>query len=152
MEQELSERLRLLIVEARFYEKYSDDLLKGATIELEKAKASYDIVSVPGALEIPAVIAFAAKGKIRYDGYVALGCIIRGATLHFDIVSNESCRGLINLSVHKNLAIGNGILVAENDKQAGERASVGEKNKGGFAAKAALDLVFIKKKLMCVSA
>ncbi|RCL01391.1 MAG: Riboflavin synthase beta-chain [Candidatus Tokpelaia sp. JSC085] len=146
MEQEFSNKLRLLIVEARFYEQYSDDLLKGAKKELGKAGVTYDIVTVPGALEIPAVIAFAAKGQIHYDGYVALGCIMRGATYHFDIVANESCRGLTSLSVDQNLAIGNGILTVENDRQARERVDETKKNKGGFAVKAALTLIAIKKK------
>lgn len=140
------ERLpHLLIVEARFYDDISDALLKGAIDALEEVDASYDVVTVPGALEIPAAIVFAEKSEKKYDGYIALGCVIRGETYHFEIVANESCRGLSDLSVHKKLAIGNGILTVENDDQAWERAKSDKKNKGGFAAKAALCMIELKK-------
>lgn len=133
----------LLIVEARFYDDISDALLKGATDTLEAMHASFDVVTVPGALEIPATIVFAEKCK-KYDGYVALGCVIRGETYHFEIVANESCRSLADLAVRKKLAIGNGILTVENDEQAWARAKCDEKNKGGFAAKAALRMIALK--------
>lgn len=145
MKQEPLKKLHVLIVEARFYEKHADNLLEGAKAALKKAGASYDLVTVPGALEIPAAIAFAARGARHYDGYIALGCVIRGQTYHFDIVANESCRGLTDLSVRDGLAIGNGILTVENAVQADERASVTKKDKGGFAARAALDMIVIKK-------
>lgn len=147
MNKKPSKDLHLLIVEARFYEELSDALLEGAKAALDQAEASYEIITVPGALEIPAVIAFAEEGETRFDGYVALGCVIRGETYHFDIVANESCRGLMDLSMHRNLAIGNGILTVESEGQGWERASVAEKDKGGFAAKAALEMIAIKKKL-----
>lgn len=136
----------VLIVEARFYEDISDALLKGATEALKEAGADFDVITVPGALEIPAAIAFAEKNEKKYDGYVALGCVIRGETYHFEIVSNESCHGLEELSVRKKLAIGNGILTVENEKQAWERADADKKNKGGFAAHAALRMIELKKK------
>lgn len=139
--------LHLLIIEARFYEELSDALLEGAKAALDQAEASYEIITVPGALEIPAVIAFAEEDETRFDGYVALGCVIRGETYHFDIVANESCRGLMDLSMHRNLAIGNGILTVEDEGQGWERASAAKKDKGGFAAKAALEMIAIKKKL-----
>ena len=140
------ERLpHLLIVEARFYDDISDALLKGAVDALEEVDATYDVITVPGALEIPAAIVFAEKSEKQYDGYIALGCVIRGETYHFEIVANESCRGLSDLSVHKKLAIGNGILTVENDDQAWARAKSDEKNKGGFAAKAALCMIELKK-------
>jgi len=139
--------LHLLIIEARFYKELSDALLEGAKAALDQAQASYEIITVPGALEIPAVIAFAEEDETRFDGYVALGCVIRGETYHFDIVANESCRGLMDLSMHRNLAIGNGILTVEDEKQGWERASAAKKDKGGFAAKAALEMIAIKKKL-----
>ncbi|GAA5095021.1 6,7-dimethyl-8-ribityllumazine synthase [Bartonella acomydis] len=136
-----------MIVEARFYDEISDALLAGAVNTLQKAEASYDIVTVPGALEIPAAIAFAEENnKVSYDGYVALGCVIRGETYHFEIVANDSCRALMDLTVYKHLAIGNGILTVENEKQAWERAKQDQKNKGGFAAEAVLCMIALKKR------
>jgi len=146
MKQKPSNNLHVLIVEARFYGELSDALLEGAKTALEEVGVRYEVVTVPGALEIPATIAFAAKGATGYDGYIALGCIIRGETYHFDIVANESCRGLTDLSVRQNLAIGNGILTVEDEEQAWERASVAKKDKGGFAANAALAMIAMKKK------
>ena len=145
----------LLIVEARFYDDLADTLMEGATAALKEANATYDVITVPGALEIPAVIAMALDGADEggkdYDGFVALGTVIRGETYHFDIVSNESSRALMDLSVSESLAIGNGILTVENWEQAWKRASlhdgVGEKDKGGFAARAALTMIDIKKRL-----
>lgn len=147
MNKKPSKDLHLLIVEARFYEELSDALLEGAKAALDQAGASYEVITVPGALEVPAVIAFAEEDETRFDGYIALGCVIRGETYHFDIVANESCRGLMDLSMRRNLAIGNGILTVEDERQAWERASIAEKDKGGFAAKAALEMIAIKKKL-----
>lgn len=147
MEKEIGKKLHILIVEARFYEAISDELLAGAVSALQKAKVNYDIITVPGALEIPSAIAFAEKGSsVSYDGYIALGCVIRGETYHFEIVANDSCRALMDLTVHKHLAIGNGILTVENEEQAWERAKKEKKNKGGFAAEAALCMIALKKK------
>src|SRR6202789_1600401 len=117
----------ILIVEARFYEQISDGLLDGAAAALEKAGATFDRIAVPGALEIPVAVLFAAKasegaGK-TYDGFVALGCVIRGETYHFEVVSNESARGLVDLGLHHGLCIGNGILTVENEAQALVRAA-----------------------------
>jgi 6,7-dimethyl-8-ribityllumazine synthase len=140
-----------LIVEARFYDDMADALLEGATFALEEAGATFDVVTVPGALEIPATIAMALDGAdndgTQYDGFVALGMVIRGETYHFDIVSNESSRALMDLAVSESLAIGNGILTVENDEQAWVRARRSEKDKGGFAARAALTMIELKKKL-----
>jgi 6,7-dimethyl-8-ribityllumazine synthase len=141
----------VLIVEARFYEHISDALLAGAAAALEKAGATFDRIAVPGALEIPAAILFAAKasegaGK-TYDGFVALGCVIRGETYHFEIVSNESARGLTDLGLHHGLCIGNGILTVENEKQALARAARDELDKGGDAARACLALIALKARL-----
>lgn len=142
---------KLLIVEARFYDHLADGLLAGAKAALDEAGASYDIVTVPGALEIPAAIAFAAEagenGGVVYDGYVALGCVIRGETYHFDVVANESARGIMDLSTMLGLAIGNGILTVENEAQALARARVSEMNKGGGAAEAALAVLRHKRAL-----
>ncbi|WP_273783442.1 6,7-dimethyl-8-ribityllumazine synthase [Bartonella sp. AU15XJBT] len=146
MMKEIRKKPHVLIVEARFYEDISDALLKGAVSALQKAGASYDIITVPGALEIPAAITFAEQNKISYDGYVALGCVIRGETYHFEIVANDSCRALMDLTVHKCLAIGNGILTVENEEQAWVRAKQDDKNKGGFAAEAALCMIALKKR------
>jgi len=141
----------ILIVEARFYDDMADALLEGATFALEEAGATFDVVTVPGALEIPAAIAMALDGAdndgTQYDGFVALGMVIRGETYHFDIVSNESSRALMDLAVSESLAIGNGILTVENDEQAWVRARRSEKDKGGFAARAALTMIELKKKL-----
>jgi 6,7-dimethyl-8-ribityllumazine synthase len=139
----------LLIVEARFYDEMSDALLEGAKAALDDAGATYEIVAVPGALEIPAVIIFAQiaeeEGGRKFDGYVALGVIIRGETYHFDVVSNESSRGLMQLSIETGAAIGNGILTVENEEQGWRRARKSELDKGGFAARAALRMIELKK-------
>jgi len=141
---------RLLIVEARFYDDLSDALLEGAKAALDAAGAQYDVVTVPGALEIPAAISFALDGAENggtdYDGFVALGCVIRGETYHFDIVANESCRALMDLAVEESLAIGNGILTVENDEQAWARAKRSEGDKGGFAARAALTMIALRER------
>jgi 6,7-dimethyl-8-ribityllumazine synthase len=134
----------LLIVEARFYDDFADELLKGATAALKAAGHSWDVVTVPGALEIPGAISLAADTG-RYDGYVALGTVIRGETYHFEVVSNESARGIMALTLD-GLAIGNGILTCENDEQAWVRARVSEKDKGGDAAKAALAMMALREK------
>ena len=132
----------LLIVEARFYTDIADELAAGALSAVETAGATADRIAVPGALEIPGAIALAdSKANGLYDGYVALGCVIRGETTHYDYVCGESARGLMDLSVHKGLCIGNGILTVENRDQAMARALMSEKNKGGGAAEAALAMV-----------
>jgi 6,7-dimethyl-8-ribityllumazine synthase len=138
--------LRVLIVEARYYAHIADDLLKGATTVLDEAGAEYDVVTVPGALEIPAAIAIAGDAG-NYDGAVALGCVIQGQTFHFDIVAMQSARALIDLSVARMLPVGNGILTVDTEAQALERAKPGERNKGGEAAKAALALIRLKRDL-----
>jgi 6,7-dimethyl-8-ribityllumazine synthase len=140
----------LLIVEARFYDDLADALLEGAKAALDAAGATYDVATVPGALEIPAVISFALdgaeEGGTEYDGYVALGTVIRGETYHFDIVANESSRALMDLATDESLAIGNGILTTENDEQAWARARRSEGDKGGFAARAALTMIALRER------
>ncbi|MBO6539231.1 MAG: 6,7-dimethyl-8-ribityllumazine synthase [Rhizobiaceae bacterium] len=130
----------LLIVEARFYEELSDALLAGAKTALEQAGATHDVITVPGALEVPGAISFAINANKGYDGFVALGCVIRGETYHFEIVANESSRALMDLSV-AGAPIGNGILTVEDESQAWARARQNEGDKGGFAAKAALTMI-----------
>lgn len=146
-----SVKLRMLIVEARFYNDIADALLRGASHVLDQAGAHYDCITVPGALEIPAAIAFAvdaaAAKRAPYDGVVALGCVIQGETYHFELVSNESSRGLMDLSVSRQLAIGNGILTVDNEGQARVRAGNDDRNKGAAAARAALAMVALKRKL-----
>lgn len=141
----------ILIVEARFYEDIADDLIKGAVAALDAAGASHDRIAVPGALEIPPAIALtrsvahspAPPDAPHYDGFVALGCVIRGETSHYDIVAGESARGLMDLGLARGLAIGNGILTVDTRAQALVRA--GEKDKGGDAARACLALIAIKQ-------
>lgn len=142
------EKVRILIVEGRFYSDLSDELLRGATDAITAFGAEYDVITVPGALEIPAVISIAEDAAgVYYDGYVALGCVIRGETYHFEIVSNESSRGLMDLAVSKGLAIGNGILTVEDEEQAWARARVSEGDKGGGAARACLEVLSIRQTL-----
>lgn len=143
-------KAHLLVIEARFHDALADALLDGATHALKDAGATYDIVTVPGALEIPAVITFAldgaAEGGTAYNGFVALGTVVRGDTYHFEIVANESSRALMDISVQEAVAIGNGILTTENDEQAWARARRNEGDKGGFAARAALTMIAHKER------
>ena len=140
---------RILIVEARFYAHIADALLAGATRVLDEAGATYDRITVPGALEIPAAIAMALDAAKRnpYDGVVALGCVIQGETYHFELVSNESARGLMDLSIARQLPLGNGVLTVDTEAQALARATADDRNKGGSAARAALAMVALKRKL-----
>ena len=147
----MTEAPRILIVEARFYDDLADALLEGAKDALRARGADFDVVTVPGALEVPTVIAMADEaGKYptapRYDGFVALGTIIRGETYHFEIVSNESAAGITQLGL-KGLATGNGILTTEDEDQAWARARRSEGDKGGGAARTALDLIALRKRL-----
>jgi 6,7-dimethyl-8-ribityllumazine synthase len=142
---------RILIVEARYYDDIADALLAGAMAALKAAKAEVERVSVPGALEIPGAIAIAleAAGRKRrkYDGAVALGCVIRGDTIHFDIVSHQSARGLMDISIARAFPIGNGIITVDTEAQALARARAEEQDKGGDAARAALALIALKRRL-----
>lgn len=138
---------RILIVEARFYDDIATSLLDGATAALERALAQFERVTVPGALEIPPAILFASQSDKGYDGYVALGCVIRGETFHFEIVAGESARGLMELGVRHGLCIGNGILTVEDERQAEVRARRDGGDKGGDAARACLALVELKARL-----
>ncbi|MES2907090.1 MAG: 6,7-dimethyl-8-ribityllumazine synthase [Pseudomonadota bacterium] len=134
---------RILIVEAPYYAHIAENLLKGAQAVLHEVGARVEIISVPGALEIPTSIALAAK---NYDGFVALGCVIRGETTHYESVANESARGLIDLGLRERVCIGNGILTVENEVQAIVRAMPEKLDKGGFAARACLSLIALKRK------
>jgi 6,7-dimethyl-8-ribityllumazine synthase len=133
-----------LIVEARFYAHLNDLLVAGARKVLEDAGHEVEVLAVPGALEVPGAIALASESE-RYDGFVAIGVVIRGETYHFEIVAGESARAIMALTLD-GLAIGNGILTVENEEQALVRADPAQKNKGGEAAKAALALYELRRK------
>ncbi len=143
---------RILIVEARFYEDIADALFAGVRSVLESAGARFDRIAVPGAFEIPAVIAMAERAASSgrgqaYDGYIALGCVIRGETTHYDYVAGESARGLMDLAIREGLAIGYGILTTETREQAWVRADPAQKNKGADAAHACLQQIAIRRRL-----
>lgn len=146
-------QLGVLIVASRYYDGITEALIQGATAALDAAGVGYEIIEAPGALEIPPVIAMAIEAKRftkwtaegRYKGAVALGCVIRGETTHYDIVAGESARALMDLSVRCCLPIGNGILTVENEAQAWERASADKLDKGGDAAKACLALIKLRE-------
>ena len=135
---------KFLIIEARFYEQFNDMLVAGAKAALKAAGHKVEVITVPGALEIPGAIALADEGG-GYDGYVAIGVVIRGETYHFEIVAGESARGIMALTMD-GVAIGNGILTVENEQQALVRADPAQKDKGGEAAKAAMALLALKEK------
>ncbi len=134
---------KALIIEARFYDEINDMLVQGAQTVLEGAGVEYDVLTVPGALEISAALNFT---KDKYDAFVTLGCVIRGETTHYEICCNESARGIYDLVLQHNLALGNGIQTVENKMQAITRADPAQKNKGAGAAEAALRMLEIKKK------
>ena len=137
---------RFLIVEARFYEGFNEMLIAGARAALEAAGHEVEVMAVPGALEIPGAIALAEQSG-RYDGFVAIGVVIRGETYHFEIVAGESARGLLALTMD-GVAIGNGILTVENEAQALVRADPAQKDKGGEAAKAAMALFEVRQRFV----
>ena len=142
---------RALIVEARFYDDIQDALMEGAVAELKAAGLTHDVITVPGALEIPAAAVIALDAAERhgkpYDAVIALGCVIRGETIHFEIVSMESSRALMDLAVSRKIPLGNGIITVNTDEQAWERARISDLNKGGDAARAALAMLRIKRRL-----
>jgi 6,7-dimethyl-8-ribityllumazine synthase len=135
--------MRVLIVEARYHAHISDALVDGATRELEKGGASFERISVPGALEIPATIAMAARGVRPFDGYVALGSILRGPGFHFEIIAGESAHGLMRLGVEQGLCIGNGIIATDLEEDALALAQ----ESGGDAARACLTLIHLRARL-----
>ena len=144
----MSIRPHLLVVRAPFYQDIIAELTRGAIQALDAAGATYEIIDVPGAFEIPAAIAMAeASAEKSYDGYVALGCVIRGETSHYDYVCGESARGLQELAFRDRLAIGFGVLTCENGEQAWARASVDRKNKGAEVANAALRMIVLKQEV-----
>ena len=142
---------RILVVEARYYDDVADLLLRGAKRVIRDAGATFDLVTVPGALEIPAAIMIglhaAAAREQPYDGVVALGCVIRGETSHYDIVAGESARAIMDISIALDMPVGNGILTVDTDAQARARARSGGEDKGGGAARATLALIRLKRTL-----
>ncbi|MGH6719307.1 MAG: 6,7-dimethyl-8-ribityllumazine synthase [Alphaproteobacteria bacterium] len=136
----------VLIVDARYYGDVGDRLLAGASAALKAAGATFDHVVVPGALELPAAVAMAIEGG-RYDGFVALGCVIRGETSHYDLVCNEAARGLNDLARRHQAPIGFGVLTCENGEQARVRADPKGKDKGGEAARACLAMIALRGRL-----
>ena len=143
--------MHFLIIDSPYYKEISEELLAGAVAALEAAGVSHRRISVPGVLEIPAALSMALvaadEDGEEYDGYVVLGCVIRGETSHYDIVANESARAVMTMAVEDVLAIGNGILTVDNADQAWERARRDRKNKGGGAAEAALAMARLKREL-----
>ena len=137
---------KILIVESRYYEHIATSLLDGATAALDLAHAQFERITVSGALEIPPAILFASQSDRGFDGYVALGCVIRGETYHFEIVAGESARGLMDLGLHHGLCVGNGILTVENEEQAEVRARRDGGDKGGDAARAVLSLIDVRQR------
>ncbi len=140
----MAEPVHILVAEARFYGDVADELLRGARAVLEEAGATYETVAVPGAFELPAALRMGVDSG-RFDGYVALGCVIRGETSHYDYVCGESARGLMDLCTRHGIALGYGILTTENREQAWARASRAEKDKGAVAARACLEMVALRR-------
>jgi 6,7-dimethyl-8-ribityllumazine synthase len=137
----------ILLVEAPYYSHIAEQLRRGAERALASAGATHEVITVPGAFEIPAAIGLVARATPRFDGFVALGCVIRGETTHYDHICAESARGLQELAVREGLAIGYGILTVENEAQALVRASMEGRDKGGEAVRACLALVDLKRRL-----
>ncbi|MCX7355633.1 MAG: 6,7-dimethyl-8-ribityllumazine synthase [Alphaproteobacteria bacterium] len=141
----MAKRPHILIVEARYYEAIADEMARGAVATLEAAGAAFERITVPGAFEIPAAVQMAVQTG-SYDGYVALGCVIRGETTHYDYVCGESARGLQDLAIRHAIAIGYGILTVENEAQAWDRARVDRQDKGGGAARVCLDMLSLRQR------
>lgn len=143
----MAKRPLVLILEARFYADIADALVGGAIAAIEQGGADYERVDVPGTFELPAALAMAVD-TARFDGFVALGCVIRGETTHYDYVCGESARGLNALAVRHRLALGYGVITAENQAQAWARAAQDQRNKGGDAARACLAMIALRRRLV----
>ena len=139
----MADPFHILIVEARFYEDIADELMLGAKAALNAASATFETVAVPGAYELPAAVRMAMESG-RFDGYIALGCVIRGETSHYDYVCSESARGLMALCTEHGIALGYGILTTEDRDQAWVRASRADKDKGAVAARACLQMIALR--------
>ena len=147
----MTEQPHVMIAVGRFYEDIADELVRGATAALQSAGATWELIEVPGAFEIPAAVSTAVRSlefvgaRRRFDGYVALGCVIRGETTHYDYVCGETARALQDLAVKYCLALGFGLLTVENREQAEERAGVNRRDKGGEAARVCLGMIDLKR-------
>ncbi len=137
----------LLVLEARYYNEINDNMLAGVKKACEEGSATFDVLSIPGSYELPSALNLVHQSKMKYDGYVLLGCVIRGATTHYDHICDSVFQSVQDLVVANNLALGQGILTCENYDQAFERADPSNMNYGGKAAKAALTMIDLKKKL-----
>ncbi len=150
----MTEHPHIMIVEARFYEDISDELARGAIQALEDAGATFQRIAVPGVFEIPAAIQMAIRSldfstlRRRFDGFVVLGCVIRGETGHYDLICNEATRALQNVVQQYTLALGFGVVTVDNKEQAWVRAAVDQRNKGGMAARACLSMIEVKRQLL----
>ncbi|ENZ80310.1 MULTISPECIES: 6,7-dimethyl-8-ribityllumazine synthase [Caulobacter] len=149
----VDDNIRLLVVESRSHSGVADELLRGAAQAIEAQGAAYDVITVSSALQIPTAIAIAEEAGhrpvgVRYDGYVALGCVIRGETYHFELVAHETARGLQDLGIGRRLPIGFGVLAVDDEAQAWARAKVSEGDRGGGAAKACLETIALKRQLL----
>lgn len=150
----MTESPHILIVEARFYEDIADELARGAIQVLEEARATFERLPVPGVFEIPAAIQMAIRSldfstlRRRFDGYVALGCVIRGETNHYDLICNEATRALQRVVQQYTLALGFGVVTVDTKEQAWVRAAVDQRNKGGMAARACLSMIDVKRQLL----
>src|SRR5690606_37101433 len=138
----------ILVIEARYYTEIADQLLKGVDAEMKKANATYDVVTTTGAYELPATLGLALKSKKKYDGFVLLGCVIRGQTTHYDQILDAVFPKIVEMSVEHDLALGMGVLTCENKEQAEYRADAAKKNYGGAAARAALRMIELKKQFL----
>ena len=149
----VDDNIRLLVVESRSHSGVADELLRGAAQAIEAQGAAYDVITVSSALQLPTAIAIAEEAGhrpvgVRYDGYVALGCVIRGETYHFELVAHETARGLQDLGIGRRLPIGFGVLAVDDEAQAWARAKVSEGDRGGGAAKACLETIALKRQLL----
>jgi 6,7-dimethyl-8-ribityllumazine synthase len=149
----LEDKFRLLIVDGRAHPEISDALLAGAAAAIRAAGADFDVVATPGALEVPAAIALAEEGGhrpagVRYDGYVALGCVVRGGTFEFEVIANQAVRGLMDLAIGRRLAIGSCVLTAESELQALAQADPAKEDRGGGAARACLAMIALRRRLL----
>ncbi len=140
----MADPFHILIAEARFFDEIADELVQGAQAVLDAANATFETVAVPGAYELPAAVRMAMESG-RFDGYIALGCVIRGETSHYDYVCGESARGLMALCTEHGIALGYGILTTENRNQAWVRASRADKDKGAVAARACLQMIALRR-------
>lgn len=139
-------KINILIIEARFYNEINDQMIEGASDVLDRSECNYEVITVPGALELPLALKWSAQTK-KFDAFIVIGCVIRGETTHYELVSENCVRGVMDVSLQYDIPVGNGVLTVENMKQALDRANKAQQNKGGAAAEAALRMLKIKQEL-----